>query len=61
MAELGVLESDFDPIADTFGTRLAAEALEADAVVNLLSGQVVVRDKQDDGRFLALREETVKD
>lgn len=61
MAELGVLESDFDPIADTFGAGFAAEALEADAVVDLFGGQVVVRHEQDDGRFLAFREETVKE
>lgn len=60
MTELGVLETDFDPIADTFGTRFAAEALEADTVVNLFGCQVVVRNEEDDRRFLPFREETVK-
>ncbi len=57
VAEFRPLETDLQPVVDTFGSRLAAETLEANPVVHLLGRDVVVCDEEDDLALALLDQE----
>jgi len=61
MAQICVLETDFEPGINTFYSRLAAQALESNSVVDFGRRQIIVRHEEHNAVFPLLQQRVLTD